>query len=203
MRKSLLVAGLLSVLCAVSVVTTGCVSPKASQRMTRASASTSLTPPAGKATIVFVRPSKFGFAVVPAILNEKGEFIGDAEAQAHFAVNVDPGRHLFVCWAENSAALEATVAAGKTYYVEVAPRMGAWVMRCHLIAIKPDSPNWSKLDTWIAKSRRIEVDKEKGAAYVAKRAEDVKRRVKLGEETFQKYTAGERADRTIAPGDGR
>jgi hypothetical protein len=160
-------------------------------------------PPPGAATVVFVRPSGYAGALKTTILDEHGTFLGDSLAESQFAVTLPAGRHLFVAWAENTAALQADLAPGRTYYVEVAPRMGVLSARVHLLAVTPRSKSWERLPEWLHDSRLYDADPGAGQAYLATRQDDVRERLRRANEAIRKYDADDLALRTLNPGDGR
>lgn len=160
-------------------------------------------PPAGKARIVFIRPSGYAAAAVPTILDRNANFVGDLVARSKFAVDVDPGAHVFILWSESTRALKANVAAGKTYYVEAAVGMGMWTASVTLRAIKPSSEHWRKLDEWMARTQTMTVDTAAGQAHVDKRKADAKDVVRKGLERWEDNDEEEIRTRTLGPDDGR
>ncbi len=153
-------------------------------------------------TVVFIRPSSFARSIATTILDGRGRFLGDALPSAYFVVQMPPGEHLFISWAENTAALKANLAPGLVYYVEVAPTIGAFSARVHLRALKPGSENWEELPEWLEESTRYEPDEASGQAYLQSRQEDVTERIRRGNEILTEYDAEEMAERTLNPGDG-
>ena len=116
-------------------------------------------------------------AIVVAIVDEKGRFLGDSEADGHFAVRVPPGQHVFVSWSESTPAMRVSVVAGKTYFVEVDPNMGWGSARVQLLALTPRSANWSKLPEWLRGTRALEVNEAAGQARMQQRAGDLGERL--------------------------
>lgn len=156
-----------------------------------------------KATVVFIRPSGYGGRMKTVLLDEHGRFLGEDWGETYFSVQVPAGDHVFLSWAENTAALHASVAPGKTYYVEVAPKMGAFSARIQLIALTPHSENWPKLKEWISESKQIIPNEAAGQAYLTKRADDVKERLGRANEIWGEYKPEELAERTIKAEDGQ
>lgn len=129
------VVRLLLVLCALAMLG-GC----ASGLMTKAGAMPA--PESGKAMVVFMRPSMFGGAIQSSVYDTHGThntFIGIVSAKTKVAYQADPGNHLFMVIAENADFMNATLEAGKTYYVLVKPRVGVWKARFSLIPIHNDA----------------------------------------------------------------
>ena len=160
-----------------------------------------LAAPADKAGVVFVRPSGLGFAINFAVLDQNGTWIGDAVAKAHFAVMLPPGDYMFVGWAENTAALKATVAAGRLYYVQVVPTMGFGSAHVRLEALTPRSADWSQLNTWLGETKRLE-SLPAGVAHIQERHEDAMKRVASARENWDGYSAEDKELRTLRVGDG-
>ncbi|KGI76615.1 hypothetical protein LF63_0114965 [Oleiagrimonas soli] len=99
------------------------------------------TPAPGKALVVFMRPSSFGGAIQSSVYDtgkQGDDFIGIVSAKTKLAYQADPGTHLFMVVAENGDFMNATLDAGKTYYVLVAPRMGVFKARFSLLPIHND-----------------------------------------------------------------
>jgi len=93
---------------------------------------------AGKAQIVCVRPRGPAPGIqasVFEIVDEKPVLIGISASGTRFAHAVAPGQHLFMVVSEAADFLSADVEAGKTYYMRVVPRMGAWKARFSLDAV--------------------------------------------------------------------
>ena len=89
-------------------------------------------PEPGKALVIFMRPSGLGFAVQSSVFEIKDDMpvlVGIVAAKTRVAHQVAPGRYLFMTIGENADFMSAEVAAGKTYYVKVEPRMGMWKAR--------------------------------------------------------------------------
>jgi hypothetical protein len=87
-------------------------------------------PAPGKALIYFVRTQTMGFAIKFKLFAD-GKFVGLIMSKTYIPVEVDPGKHEFITEAENAGFLEADVAPGKIYVVQVSTHMGAWKARTH------------------------------------------------------------------------
>jgi hypothetical protein len=95
-------------------------------------------PAEGKALVVFMRPSFFGGAVASTIYDAPDgatTFLGVLRYKEKVAVQMEPGVHRLMVIAENADFLDATLEAGKTYYVLVRARPGAWKARFSLIPV--------------------------------------------------------------------
>jgi hypothetical protein len=170
--------------------------------MTSAKALPDTAPAAGEATIVFVRPSDFASAMVMTIMDDQGRFLGDSTASSCFRSQLAAGGHLLIGWAENTAALQADLAADQLYYVEVSARPGFWSSQVQLFAVTPSSPQWSELPGWLAHCEPLIPDEAAGQADLDHRYQAVSERVRRAQEAIHKYTAEALAERTLRPSDG-
>jgi len=80
--------------------------------------------PADKAVIYFVRSSSLGFAVNFSYFDST-RLVGKFNGPKYIRYECDPGPHLFWARSENKDFVEAEVDAGKIYFIEAIPRMGA------------------------------------------------------------------------------
>ena len=95
-------------------------------------------PAEGKAMVVFLRSSFLGSAIASSVYDapDSGDtFLGVVNNKDKLAVQVEPGEHRFMIIAENADFLDAKLEAGKTYYVLISPRPGAWKARFSLLPI--------------------------------------------------------------------
>lgn len=96
------------------------------------------TPETGKALVVFLRPSFYGGAIASTVYDapDGGDtFLGALSHKDKLAVQMEPGVHRFMVIAENADFLDATLEAGKTYYVLIKARPGVWKARFSLIPV--------------------------------------------------------------------
>jgi len=189
--------------CFLMTLASGCAAqvPQA-RNMAQVNPPRPLIAPADRAVVVFVRPSRFAWAVSANILDEQGHFLGDSPAAGHFAVVLPPGRHMFVVWAENTDSIDAELAPGKIYFVEVAATMGWGSAQMHLFAIKPSSANFGHRDEWMRATNQWVVDGNGGQANLDQRPDDVRERLRRAQEHLQKYSAEEREQHTLRLADG-
>lgn len=156
-----------------------------------------------EALVVFVRPSEFASGIGCTILDEEGRFVGQSPAHTHFAVSMPPGPHMFISWAENVDALQADLAPGKTYFVEVAPTMGVFSARVHLRALKPGSEKWSQQPEWLRGTQQLQSDRAAGDSYYQReRPTDLLSKVRTAREKMTRYQGQELEQRTLRPTDG-
>jgi hypothetical protein len=191
-----------TLLLALILATAGCATTGSSEFMRAVEAPLPLKSPADQALVVFVRPSKFAFAVGANLLDENGRFLGDSLAESYFAVTLKPGHHEFTVWAENTDVIAADLAPGKVYFVEVQPTMGAFSAQMHLRAIKPGLSNWEKRDEWLAKSKQYLSDFAAGQANLDRRPKDVAERLRRAHEHLTRYDGAALSSHTLAVTDG-
>ncbi|MBI2396029.1 MAG: hypothetical protein HYV09_41080 [Deltaproteobacteria bacterium] len=161
-----------------------------------------IQPVVDRATVVFIRPSSFGAAIKPTIVDGRGRFMGDAEGSTFFVRELEPGPHLFLVWAENTGPLMANLLPGRVYFVEVAIKPGAWTARAHLLAIAPRTEQWANVREWLRDAEPRTSDVAAGNAYLAERRDDVGDRIQRAREAFGELDAPERDARTLRPEDG-
>jgi hypothetical protein len=65
------------------------------------------------------------------------------------------GTHRYMVVSEAADFLDANLEAGKTYFVNVRPRVGAWRARFSLEPLTPSSPHWSHVQQWVHHSYAV------------------------------------------------
>ena len=102
-------------------------------------------PPSGKALVNFHRPSNWGGAEKFAIFDDTGKMLIDLPGGAEFQMVCDPGRKIFIAWADQVSVVKADLAADKTYDIMVDIGMG-WVRgNIRLIPLAKGDPRREKL----------------------------------------------------------
>jgi hypothetical protein len=112
-------------------------------------------PSPDKALIYFMRPSGFGFAINFQIW-DGDRFIGLSQAKSYFGYECQPGKHLFVGFAENKQGLEVDLEAGKTYYALTQVRVGGWRARMAFVPVTRSSEHWNTVESYRAKLTYVE-----------------------------------------------
>jgi hypothetical protein len=157
------------------------------------------------ATVVFVRPSGFKSEDLTTVIDGHGRFLGEALAQAYFAVRLPPGENVLVSCASNTSVLRATLSPGKIYFVEISSKPGFLSTHFHLLAIRPDTRSWSRLDRWMTESAALVPNELAGQRALASssRADEVARCLRGHREELDGYGPDELRARTLGPDDGR
>ena len=101
-------------------------------------------PRPGYSMVVFVRPSSYAAGELYHVVSDRYGFLGDAQAESWFGAEIPAGQHVFCASGGGVPALRASLAPGRTYFVEVSSRYGFWGSRVELIAIAPRFENWLK-----------------------------------------------------------
>jgi hypothetical protein len=116
-------------------------------------------PDPDQALIVFMRPSGFAAAIQSSVfelIDDYPNLIGIVAAKKKVAYNLGPGEHLFMVIGESADFMKADILAGKTYYVLITPRMGAWKARFSLKPIHKNEPDADKLAEWAQECHWVE-----------------------------------------------
>ncbi len=192
--------------CLLALPMAGCVST--SKYMAR-SAVLAPQPAPDKALVVFMRPSNYGGGIQASVYEAsqpQEQFIGIVSANTKIAYQADPGKHLFMVIGENADFVNATLDAGKTYYVLVSPRMGVWKARFSLLPIHADPAAKYSLRSedfrkWQAGTHFVDTTPAAEAWYRANAASVAGKRA----DYMQRWTtssAEQQAELTVLPGDG-
>jgi hypothetical protein len=113
-----------------------------------------------EAVVVFCRPSRMVGAAITFDVWDRMKLIGVAEKGCRFEYRCAPGKHLFLAQGEDVKAVEADLAASKTYYVWVTPRMGVLYATVGFTPVTRDSEVAPKVWKALAKSKYRELDPE-------------------------------------------
>lgn len=156
-----------------------------------------------------MRPSSYGGAIqssVYEVKNDTEELVGIVSAKSKVAHNVPSGEHLFMVVSEGADFMSATVEAGKTYHVLVAPRVGFWKARFSLIPIHNDPAekyniNGSEFAGWNSSTQFVEL-KDSGREWYRQNAADIARKRKNHLERWNALSAENKARKILYASDG-
>lgn len=193
-------------LLAVSAITLLATSALASTKTSK----TEFPPTEDQAVIIFMRPSMLGAAIKSPILDitgDEAQVIGNFGAGKKIAYYCAPGERRFMSMGENVDFMDATLLAGKTYYVQIVPKMGAMKARFILKPYKKNSgdPEF-KLDSEkqqksFAKCKFVETD-AKDLKWAEKKSEKISKRMGNFTEKWNAMEEGEREWLSISKNDG-
>jgi len=117
------------------------------------------TPDEGKSMVIFMRPSTLGYAIqssVFEIIDDQPSLVGIVAAKTQVSYELEPGQHLFMVVGESADFMYADLAANKTYYALVTPRMGAWKARFSLKPIHADELGSHQFSEWAEECESVE-----------------------------------------------
>lgn len=114
-------------------------------------------PPADKAMVVFLRPSKYAYKV-SAVVFDGDDFVSVIMSRSYLTYLTEPGQHMFMVISEAADFLEADLEGGKIYFALVAARMGAWRARFSLVPVTPESKDWPQLRPWLDESYEVQAN---------------------------------------------
>jgi hypothetical protein len=116
-------------------------------------------PAEGKSLVIFMRPSGIGFAIQSSVFEveeDKPKLVGIVTAKSKVSYQVEPGEHLFMVVGESADYMSAELAADKTYYALVTPRLGVWKARFSLKPVHGEELNSSKFNGWVSGCKWVE-----------------------------------------------
>jgi len=108
-------------------------------------------PAPGGSVIIFMRPSFVGGAIQSSVFElrpDGDKFVGIVSSKTKIAYATEPGQHLFMVIEENADFMRANMAAGKTYYALVTPRMGWWKARFSLRPVHRNEIGSGEFNGW-------------------------------------------------------
>jgi len=130
------------------------------KNMQVSSVDTSTVPPKeGKAKVVFMRPSSFGFAIQSSVFTIKNNIpsvIGIIAAKKKLGQDFEPGEYIFMVIGESADFMYADLKANKTYYTLITPRMGLWKARFSLKPLNTAELNSEDFQEWVAETQTVE-----------------------------------------------
>ncbi|EDY84325.1 hypothetical protein VDG1235_3956 [Verrucomicrobiia bacterium DG1235] len=163
-----------------------------------------------QALVIFMRPSMLGAAIKSPILDitdEQSQVIGNFAAGKKIAYYCEPGERRFMSMGENVDFVDAKLAAGKIYYVQIIPKMGALKARFILKPFKKNSGdpdfalNSEKQQKSFKKCKWVVTDDKDRKWAKNKSDKIVKRRSKFTEK-WNAMEEGEREWLSISKSDG-
>ena len=179
---------------AVLLLAAGCMSTVQTMREGKP------TPPPGpdEAKVVVYRSSAFGgidHFPIYEYMNGDGKLMGVTETDCYFEYRCPPGKHFFLTWGEGDAFIEATLDAGKTYYIQAWSKFGIISSRPGFGPVGKDSEAMKELRAAWPRLRCREIDPA-DVTYVETRDEA---RLQKAREA---YEAGSKSAKFLRPEDG-
>ena len=149
---------LICVIAALTLFVSGCASPDQKPREARQPVAMAAPEP-GKSMVVFLRPSKLGWAVQSTLYDvkdNKAEIIGIISGRQKAACQVEPGEHLLMVMGESTDFMSANLLPDKTYYAIVEPRMGMWKARFSMRPVHAQETDSNQFAKWLRACRVVE-----------------------------------------------
>lgn len=168
-----------------------------------------VSPTAGKAQVVFMRSTFVGSAIQASVFDVTSgnpEFIGIISNDTKLAYMSDPGKRVFMVVSEAADYMEADLAAGKTYYSMVTPRMGAWKARFSMHPVRNSGSGEFQYDSerfkgWLERTKFVSNTAE-SEAWAAENLGNIKGKHERYWEVWKQKSAEDLAERTLNADDG-
>lgn len=166
-------------------------------------------PQSEKAMVVFLRAGFMGGKATASVYDgtdDRVDFLGILYSGDRLAVQVEPGFHRFMAYAENADFLDATLEAGKRYYILVRARPGIAKARFSLIPFHPGvdaeySLQGKDFRSWYGAATFVERTAAADAWYDEHR-EDVAKKKAIYLVKWNAMSPEDRAVLTLRPEDG-
>lgn len=152
-------------------------------------------PGPGECKVVVYRSSYAGYQITFPIYDGE-KFMGFTEVGNAFEYRCPPGKHLFLSWSENEKVVDATLAPGKTYYLESYAKIGFFVQAAGLDPISRHHNDWPRVEEIVAKLRWREAVPEKAAEHEERRREKARK-------IMQEHAEGREDPKFMMPEDGK
>lgn len=163
-------------------------------------------PKADEAMMVFMRPSSLGFAVASSVFDvtDSGpaKFVGIVNSKTKVTYPVKPGERTFMVVSEAADFMKANVAAGKTYYALVTPRMGMWKARFSLRPVRAGELSGDDFKGWYADTQLVS-NTQQSLDWADRNAADISGKRTTYWPEWQGKPAEDRAAQTLNVEDGR
>ena len=144
--------------------------------------------PDDKAVVYFIRASSMGFAIKFTYL-DSASVIGRFNGPKYIRYECAPGHHLFWARSENRDFVEAEVEAGKIYFIEAMPQMGALKAGVHLKPVDPTDEKTLKRILKLMKKKKPESFTREELEKETERASEI---IERGLERYQQEKEGQK-----------
>ena len=159
---------------------------------------------AGDSTVVFMRPSHLGRALVSSVYDVSGpqtRFVGILNFGDKLAMPLKPGEYTFMVIGESADFMQATVDAGKTYYAVITPRYGVVTARFSFRPVRSTQIDGSEFAAWTAATRYV-VNSPQAEAWARDNAKDANSKRNEYWPQWNGKPANERLQQTLKAEDG-
>ena len=118
----------------------------------------SMDAPQNAARLVIIRPEQTGQADRIGVSFWDGErLIGKLDGGNAMAVDLTPGTHQLAAVSDNIDVVEATVAAGMTYYVFLEVTYTGFSMTVLVNPLHPEHEHWGEKERWLKRCLWVEL----------------------------------------------
>lgn len=186
-------------LACVVLIITGCATATTTH-MSPVEGATEFRPEPGKSLVVFMRPSRFGYAILSTVYDGE-DYIGTVPANTRFAWQTSPGEHMFMVIGESADFMKADLAPDKTYFARIVARMGVWKARFSLVPYNHAEPE-SDLQAWLNSSTPL-ITNENGKAWARDNAASIREKHDKYLPQWQKKPEANRIKQTLLKSSGR
>ena len=128
-----------------------------------------------QALVVFMRSTFLGSAIGASVFDVSGKdtrFVGLVNNGTKIGYYVPPGEHTFMVVSEAADFMQANLAAGKTYYALVTPRMGLWKARFSLKPVRGSELGGTEFAGWDSGTQFV-VNSSESQAWAAAHGADI------------------------------
>lgn len=185
---------------ALTLLASGCGTVKYMQEMP--AGSTVQAPKPGKAMVVFMRSTFVGQAITASLFeirNDNPELVALVANNTKVAYEVDPGKRLFMVVSESADYMSADVAANRTYYAFVIPRMGAFRARFSLAAVNRGGDKSQDAQSCLKSCRLVQKSSESDA-WARENMSDIRSKHAQNYSRWNQKPSNEKPH--LSPGDG-
>lgn len=158
-----------------------------------------------QALVVFMRSTFVGSAISASVFDVTGsdtKFVGIVNNGTKLGYYVPPGEHTFMVVSEAADFMKATVAAGKTYYALVTPRMGMWKARFSLKPVRGSELGGNDFAGWDSATQYV-VNSPESQAWAAGHGSDIAQKRAAYWPEWTGKSAEARSEATLNVDDGR
>lgn len=129
--------------------------------------------------VTVVRPQTFFGAAISSSIWDTDKLVGVIAGGQYVQYKTTPGKHLFVCRAENWSYLSAEFLPGKHYIIRADVFPGVWKARITLNPFnKSDEDYKETVNGWLTNLKPLKLDPLKIDEYATKRLDEVRMAVK-------------------------
>jgi hypothetical protein len=152
-----------------------------------------------KATVIIMRPSVIAFGMTTSVFDlrpDETRFVGIVPAHKKLVYRTEPGETRFMMISASEDFLDATLVAGRTYYVAIMPRPGS-ASRLRLLPVNEDQSDLLRYENDLSWVENTDESRKWGAAVV--QGIDSRRIVEGEEAAPQEQNVVVVVDRTWTP----